>query len=298
MTTKEKYTRQMNNISFCADFEAETVQLLREAAQRKESLSMKNKKTFKILIAAAVFALLMTTTAFAVSALLSPKDVAQQLGYDDVSKAFESGDAVLIDESVTLGDYNVTLLGITSGEQLEFIDDAPVEAQRSYVVVSIERCDGTPMDPLDGSPFTFSPFIQGQLPWMVNAWSLECAANGLFVDGKAYYLFNYSTLEIFADRTVYLAAYEGFSPGSEDFMMAEDGSIHFTDALEGEKHMFTLPLDPSRANPEAVEQFLAVHGIVSPEEVFGEETSESAQPEQTTNFEEDFAYTPTTATAE
>lgn len=294
MSEKEEYSRLMNDVSFCADFEADTIQLMHQAAHRKEIESMKSRKTIKILIAAAVFAMLLTTTAFAVSALLSPKDVAQQLGYDDISKAFESDDAVLINESVTLGDYNVTLHGITAGERLDFIDDAPVEAQRSYVVVSIERCDGVPMDPLDGSPFTFSPFVQGQLPWMVNAWSLGCSGNGLFVDGVAYYLFDYSTLEIFADRTVYLAAYEGFAPGSEHFMIAEDGSIHFTDALDGDKHMFTLPLDPSRADPEAVEQFLADHDILSPEEVFGNESDDSTPPEQTTNFEEN-STVPTTA---
>lgn len=298
MNAKEKYRKQMNEISFRADFEADTIQLMHQAAQRKEIVSMKNKKTIKILIAAAVFALLLTTTAFAVSALLSPKDVAQQLGYDDVSKAFESDDAVLINETVTLGDYIVTLHGITAGERLEFINDAPVDAKRSYVVVSLKRCDGVPMDPYDGSPFTFSPFVQGQLPWMVNAWSLECAASGLFVDGVAYYLFDYSTLEIFADRTVYLAAYEGFAPGPEDFMIAEDGSIHFTDALEGEKYMFTLPLDPYGADPEAVEQFLADHDILTPEEVFEYEANDSALPEQSTNFEECTDFVPTTATAD
>ena len=298
MTEKEEYSRLMNNVSFSADFEADTIQLMHQTAQGKETTSMKNKKTMKILIAAAVFALLLTTTAFALSALLSPKDVAQQLGYDDVSRAFESDDAVLIDESVTLGDYIVTLHGITVGERLEFINDAPVDAQRSYVVVSIKRCDGIPMDPYDGSPFTFSPFVQGQLPWMVNAWSLECAANGLFVDGVAYYLFDYSTLEIFADRTVYLAAYEGFAPGPEDFMMAEDGSIHFTDALEGEKYMFTLPLDPSRADPEAVQQFMTDHGLLTPEEVSEYEGDDSAPSEQSTNSEEDATSTPTTVIAE
>lgn len=297
MNAREKYREQMNSVSFSADFEAAAVQLMRQAAHEKEQVSMKNKKMIKIMIAAAVFALLMTTTAFALSALLSPKDVAQQLGYDEVSKAFESDDAVLIDESVTLGDYIVTLHGITAGERLEFIDDAPVEAQRSYVVVSIKRCDGVPMDPFDGSPFTFSPFVHGQLPWMVNAWSLECAANGLFVDGVAYYLFDYSTLEIFADRTVYLAVYEGFAPGPEEFMIADDGSIHFTDALEGEKHMFTLPLDPSGADPEAVEQFFADHGIMTPEEVFGDTADDTALPEST-NAEEDMANIPTTATAD
>ena len=83
----------------------------------------------------------------------------------------------------------------------------------------------------------------------------------LFADGVVYYLLDTQSLEMFADHTVYLAFYQGFLPSRELFSMAEDGSIAFAEGITGPHALFTLPLDESKADPAAVEDFLESSGI-------------------------------------
>lgn len=64
----------------------------------------------------AIFTLVMSLTAYAATQLFSPKQVAEHLGQQLLAKAFESRDAVEINQSVISGDYNVTLNGIVSGK--------------------------------------------------------------------------------------------------------------------------------------------------------------------------------------
>lgn len=274
---------------------------------------MKNKKTIKVLIAAAAALMLMTTTVFAISALLSPAQVAEQTGNQEIAEAFRSENAVLINETVTAGDYTITLLGMTSGQELQIINDMPVEAERSYVVVSVERNDGVPIDPENEllapsqeNSITFSPLVEGWAPHYVNAWSLSCGAHGTTVDGVRYYLFDYANLEMFADRTVYLAVYEGFAPTIDIFTMSDDGTISYADGYEGVRVMFTLPLDPSKADPEAARQLLIDQGILNEDGTVyddvtaSENTSEeSADAVQTTTVEAEYDdFIPTTVSIE
>lgn len=308
MNNSQEYRRQLDRVTFSPDFEPRTVQLMAKAAEEKEPVSMNKKKTLKIIIAAAAAVALMTTTVFALSALLSPAQVAEQTGQNEIASAFRSEDAVLINETITAGDYTVTLLGMTSGQALHYINDMPAEADRSYVVVSVERKDGTPIDPMDEilapsgeNSITFSPLVEGWAPHHVNAWSLSCGAHGTTVDGIRYYLFDYANLEMFADRTVWLAIYEGFAPGTDIFTMAEDGTIFYADGYEGVRAMFTLPLDPAKADPEAAKQLLIDQGILNEDGTVYDDVDvaeESEDSAQTTTAEADYGdSTPTTATA-
>ena len=43
--------------------------------------------------------------------------------------------------------------------------------------------------------------------------------------------------------------------------MAEDGTIAFAENFEGPRALFTLPLDESKADPAAVEQFMDESGF-------------------------------------
>ena len=269
MTPQEKYRRQMDSLTFSPDFEQRTVQLLKRASQEKENNTMTNRKTIKIIIAAAAAFVLLTSTVFALSALLSARDVAQQTGDRDFITAFESEDAVSVNQSAVVGDYELTLLGIASGDRLDFINDQAIENRHSYVVLAARRTDGTPIAPEDGleyddtgREFAISPLVEGWAPHMVNSWSLNCAGHGLTIDGVRYYLFDYTNLELFADRTVYLAVYEGLAPTIEKFTLHEDGSITFAEGYTGLGTMFTLPVDPSRADPEAAMQLLEESGIL------------------------------------
>ncbi len=267
MTAMEKYREEMDALSFREGFEEQTAVLMARAAVRKEDPSMNRKKTLKFAAALAAAVIMLTGSAFAFSALLTADDVAQHVGNStgdkEISRIFESEDAVYINQTATVSDYTLTLLGITSADRLDFINDLPEENRHSYVVLAAERTDGTPIAPEDGlmdrsgtSELSITPLVEGWAPHAVNAWSLECSGHGLTVDGVRYYLFDYTNLELFADRTVYLAVYEGLAPSADKLVMNEDGTIVFAESYTGERAMFTLPVDPSRADPEAAAALL------------------------------------------
>ncbi len=270
MNVQEKYRREMDALVFSHGFEERTRRLMAQAAG-KEPVSMTRRKIIKIIAAAAAAIMLLTGTAFAFSALLTPSQVAQQVdegkGSPDIAQAFESEDAVYINQTLTVGDYIFTLLGITSADRLDFINDLPEENRHSYIVLAAERADGVPFKPEDGlldragrENLSITPLVEGWAPHVVNAWSLDCSGHGLTVDGVRYYLFDYTNLELFADRTVYLAIYEGLAPSPDRIVMYDDGTIGFAPTYTGEGAMFTLPVDPSRADPEAAAALLEERG--------------------------------------
>lgn len=270
MNYNQNYRKQFESVIFSPDFEQRTVQLMAKAAEEKELVSMKSNKTIRIIIAAAIAVAILTTTAFALSALLSPAQVAEHTGQYDIADAFRSDEAVLLNDSVSAGDYTITLLGMTSGKELQYIDGMPAEVDQDYVVVSVVRNDGTPISidenilaPSGSGSISFSPLVEGWAPHLVNAWSLNCGAHGTTVDGIRYYLFEYSGLELFADHTVYMAIYEGLAPSTNIFTMAEDGTISYAESYEGVRAMLTLPLDPAKADPKAATQLLIDQGILN-----------------------------------
>jgi hypothetical protein len=87
----------------------------------KENDIMKpvHRKKMSVALIAAAITLAISITAFAAWRLLSPKQVAEHLENKALAHAFESKDAIEINESVVSGGYNFTLLGIVSGEGLK-----------------------------------------------------------------------------------------------------------------------------------------------------------------------------------
>ena len=89
---------------------------------------------------------------------------------------------------------------------------------------------------------------------------LNGACSSFLRDGRAYYVLDTQSLEIFSDHTVYLALYEGFAaPSYERFSLAEDGTVDLRDNVTG--CMFTLPLDTHTADPDAARAFVESTGI-------------------------------------
>lgn len=309
MNYNQKYRKQFESVIFSPDFEQRTVQLMAKVAEEKELVSMKSNKTIRILIAAAIAVAILTTTAFALSALLSPAQVAEHTGQYDIADAFRSDEAVLLNDSVSAGDYTITLLGMTSGKALQYINGMPAEVDQNYVVISVVRNDGTPISidenilaPSGSGSISFSPLVEGWAPHLVNAWSLNCGAHGTTVDGIRYYLFEYSGLELFADHTVYIAIYEGLAPSTNIFTMSEDGTISYAESYEGVRAMLTLPLDPAKADPKAATQLLIDQGILNEDGTVYDGSEDAAQNEsakqETSTAEADSeAFDTTTATA-
>lgn len=209
-------------------------------------------------VAAAMAAVLILSVSAAVY-LLSPQDVANQLNDPALATAFESPDAVTVNQSVESEGYRFTLAGLVSGRGLSDLAQ-DLDAERTYAVASVARLDGTPIEGATVS-LALSPLISSYYPHQLNAWTLGGGYSSFVREGVAYYLFDCKSLQLFADHTVYLAAYEGFTPGPDTFSMADDGSISFTDGVKGPRALFTLPLDAANADPEAAARLLEEIGI-------------------------------------
>ena len=136
--------------------------------------------------------------------------MAEHTGNTLLAQAFESEDAVLLNETVENGGYQITLSGLVSGAGLsQWTQD--VEQSHTYAVVSVQRTDGEAItqENFDLSQHTLTPLVSGYSPLVVNSWTLEGGVTGFAQDGVYYYLLDTLDLNPFADHTVYLAFYEG-----------------------------------------------------------------------------------------
>lgn len=240
---REQYRNQVDAVSFSPDFQARTVARLTELAREKEKKTMKKVNWRTGLVVAAVAAVL-TVGAYAAVIMLSPQDVAQRTGNEVLAAAFEGEEAINVNETQTVGGYNVTLMGIVSGEGLsrtERLKDA-VAQNNTYAVLAYTRADGTPIT--EDIPYlTVSPLVEGYAPWELNAWTLGGYTYTFAQDGVLYYLLECDTIQPYATSTVYLAVYPGFHipPAAENFAFdAHTGAISVK--ATADVAMFTLPL--------------------------------------------------------
>ncbi len=287
------YRKAMDALPFSPDFQERTEKLLRLSAQNeaeKEPFAMKKKLFHKIAAAAAVLALL-TASAYAAVKLLSPSQVAEFAQQPLLAEAFRSEDALVLNETVESGGYRMTLAGLVSGAVLDSWDQ-DVDRSRTYAVAALERLDGQPLDQqsVSLSDFILTPLVAGYTPWSVNNWTLDAAVCGIAQDGVFYFLLDVQTLEMFADHTVYLAFYEGGVPSREIFVMNGDGSIQFAGDFAGPHALFTLPLDAGKADPAAVEAFIADSGFDL--DWFTGSTSQSEEPSFTGQGDGELAEAP------
>ena len=228
------YRAAMDAVELRPEFQRETVDLLRAEARRLEEREYEtmNQRTIKkaaVLTAAAIA--LLAVSAAAVMLYLTPAQVAEENQDPLLAAAFQSEEAVVLNETDQAGDYTVTLTGLVSGESLsahEQTFNGQVVDDRTYAAVVLTRTDGTP---ITEQPYELSltPLVAGYPVWQVNSWTLGSGCLSFVEDGAAYYLFDTQNLEMFADHTVYLAVYEGSTPSPDIFQTAEDGEISYTE---------------------------------------------------------------------
>lgn len=262
MMDRKTYRDAFDQIPFSADFQERTANLLRQCAREweKENKIVKLSKTKKLAVSLAAAVALLVVSVSAALVWLTPSQVAELHGQDLLAQAFQGPDAIEINETVETGDFAVTLMGLVSGEDLDTMNPDPGTAH-TYAVLSVRRLDG---DPLDNETFgfgdyTMTPLAAGCSPAAVNNWTLGAFASGSAENGVYYYLLDTESIEKFADRTVYMAFYEGGAPNNTIFTVNDDGTIDFCDDFTGVHALFTLPLDPAKADPAAVEAFLEEH---------------------------------------
>lgn len=261
---REEYRRAFDEIPFSADFQERTANLLRQRAREleKENKTMNFSKTKKMAVMLAAAVALLAVSVSAAMLWLTPSQVAQRYDQPLLAAAFESEAAVEINKTVETGDFSVTLLGMVSGENLD-VQNQDLDVTHTYAVLALRRLDGTPLDneTFDFCRYTMTPLVAGCSPAAVNNWTLDAGASGFAEDGVYYYLLDTQSLEIFADRTVYMAFYEGGVPNNTIFTVRDDGTIAFCDDFAGVQALFELPLDPAGADRAAVKAFLAENNM-------------------------------------
>ena len=161
MLNKKTYREAIDQLSFSADFEERTMQLLRQRTREaeKENTTMKFHSLRKLAITAAVVAALALSVSAALY-FLSPADVADHYDQPLLAEAFQSEKAILLDETVQTGDYDVTLAGLVSGAGLTSWE-ANVDTSHTYAVLMVRRTDGQSIDKeeLGITEYTATPLV-------------------------------------------------------------------------------------------------------------------------------------------
>ena len=236
--------------------------------QVKETKSMDKKKARRIPAAAlaAVVALgAGSVTAYASWKYLAPDTITQSLHDGKLTNAFQSKDAVSINESQTMGGYRVTLLGIVSGKGIsewERRSNGNIIDDQTYCVTAIENADGTPMpdtseDAYSDLAFCVSPLIKGYDPAEYNIFMMHGGYSEFVEDGVLYRLTECDNVEIFADHELYLCVSDGtfYKRAAYNYDEAT-GEISRNEDYDGLNVLFKLPIDASKADPEAAAEYL------------------------------------------
>lgn len=268
---KEAYRAQVDAVPFSPDFQDRTMARLMDQAREKEKTTMKTGR-FRIGLVAAAAAATLTITAAAAVVLLQPREVAREAGNQALAAAFESGEAITVNDARTVGDYDVTLMGLVSGQGLsrvEALEDG-LARDKTYAVLAYQRTDGTPIEE-DVPDLTVSPLVEGYAPWQLNAWTLGGGTYTFAQEGILYYLFECDNVEPFADHTVYLAVYPGtHTPPSAELFDFDDHTGAITPKADAA--LFALPLDKAKANPQKAQSLM--EGRYQPQPVESGEPAE------------------------
>ena len=227
----------------------------------KEKWSMKKQsicgiKGMKKTAAAALAACIFTAggvTGFAAYHYLTPAQVATEISgtANALTKAFESKDAVTVNEMQTSNGYEIRLLGLVSGTDLSAYVTDTVQNQlrqtKTYAALAISRTDGLQ---IENKNLCVSPLING-VDWKTaNNGTLDTGLCWFEKDGILYELIECDDLEIFSDRGVQIGVVDAFGDECRAFTMdKETGVYQKTADYYGTNALFDLPLDTAKADP-------------------------------------------------
>lgn len=254
---------KQNLLSDCVPDESLNASILEKA---KETQTMKHKTFRSGAAAAAAIAILAvgSVSAYAAYRYLTPSQVADEImDGGTLAKAFESKDAVLVNETQKTAGYDITLMGLVSGKDLMPVapEDSldSISKERTYAVLAIAKEDGSPMPDMqddDYQIFCASALVKGKSFMDVNNGTLNAGAHAFEQDGVQYQILECDNLEIFANIGVYVGVVENFGEESHAFTMdKETGEYRVNESYDGVKALFAIPLDKSKADDAAAEKF-------------------------------------------
>lgn len=264
--SEEKLDKIMK-MALASDAEPEEELNRRIVNQWKERPDMK-KQIAKRVYATAVAcgALLITVSVGAAVKYLKPAEVAERTGIESekIAAAFQGEDAITLNDSKEAGDYRVTLLGITTSENLEesrLSQEVSVKGEL-YAIAAIERLDGTPMpatsdDAYSDVSFFVSPLIEGLAPWQYNIASMGGGYSDFVENGILYRTIVCDDVSYFADRNLYLCVSDTHFYDTIAYRYDETtGAITRNEEYDGVNLLFDLPIDPARADQAAARDYL------------------------------------------
>lgn len=233
---------------------------------KEKEIMKKNKRIPAAAVIAAATLVFGSVTVFAAHHYLSPAEAAMEVEDDTLKKAFLGEEAVLVNETQELGGYKITLLGSVAGKNLsDYLawDDAGLpKDDRLYTVVAIEHGDGTPMPDTSSEDygkesFYTSCYIRGINPLEFSISHIGGGYSAFVKEGVEYRIMEMDNIEMFADRGIYVGVNSGFSYDAAAYIYDEStGSLSRNPDYQGVNALFQLPLDESRANPEAAARYL------------------------------------------
>ncbi len=246
--------------------------------QVKESDSMKTKNWKKVPAMVLTTILVIaagSTAAYAAWKYLAPAQAAERIKDSRLTEAFQSADAVYVNEKQSYAGYDIRLFGIVSGKDLsdrEITADGEVLSDMTYSVVAVEKLDGTPMT---DKSFFISPLISGYDPAVYNAFTLTGGYTSFTEEGVAYFIAECENVEMFADHTIYLCVLDDPLYNSQAYDYDEvTGEITRNDTYQGVNALFELPIDPSKADQKAAaEKVDKINHPVMPDDWEPEETA-------------------------
>lgn len=238
----------------------------------KERQNMQNNQVrYKNRISMAALAtvcilVLCSSTAFAVYKYLSPAQAATETNNDALRKAFLSENAILVNETQESGGYKITLLGSVAGKNISDFMEADNNGQvldnRIYTVIAIERADGTPMpdtssDDYGKEAFYTSHYIRGLDPNVYSLMSMGGGYTAFVKNGVQYRILDMDNIEMFADRGIYVGVSTGTFYDADAYLYYEEtGEMCRNEKYSGVNALFRLPVDESKADSAAAEDYL------------------------------------------
>ncbi len=252
-------------------------------SQSKEVKPMKkmNQKKFATVAICCVFMLgIGSISAYAAWKYLRPNEVIEEIGEEKLAEAFSDENAVYINETQSYGGYDVTLLGITSGENLtEYRNfssynnvstfdaansDDPSEKllemgfrelnDRSYLLFAVEN-NNQPFEEIsDFDRLVIFPVVMGyDYATYYGMFEEGTGGHTIIKDGVIYYMYECNNLEKYADHDIYICVSDDLPAFSEYSYIYDNasGMIARNEEYEGLNALFSLPIDFSKADPAA-----------------------------------------------
>lgn len=230
----------------------------------KGAYDMKRRKMASVAAMAVVCILAISTTAVAAVKYLSRDEIVSEVGDKRVEEAFDGGEALELNETLEAKGYRFKLYAAATREKLvkSGLEDAVSAEGGTYVVLAIERIDGTPMpetssDEYGKLHFFVSPLIQGLEPWRYNLASMGGAHSTTVKNGILYRIIECDDIALFADRQIYLCITDtDFYPTEAYDYHEADGTITRKEGYQGINLLMNLPIDSKRADETAALAYL------------------------------------------